>query len=302
MACTLSNPALSNVLLEPICGLAVLRSKDCHDVEVPLVPLLGVSSLVRSVVTESHLHPAIHGGLILNLAVAAEVLVSVGELLATGVTNVKGENIEGIKQVFCMIGAEVNLSCNRIINLEMKFEPNSYKEIDLNYSDINEEEEDFVASWEDKKIMMDQKIYKDSEEIAVKGEENNSVGESVSYAKKCKNKISHTNSTIEKKHKCNECQYSSSKLSHLKAHIRIHTSEKPYPCDICHLSFKEKSNLTKHYIIHSGEKPYECNICFSTFRYKKSLKYHTTHKCKLWNYPAVSSSEVRKHKKRKQIG
>ena len=76
---------------------------------------------------QTNLHPAVHGGLILNIEVAAVVLVSVGELLATGEANVKEGNIEGIRQVLYMLGVEVNLSCNRIsaVKLEIKFEPMS---------------------------------------------------------------------------------------------------------------------------------------------------------------------------------
>ena len=241
--------------------MATLRSKDCHDVAVPLVPLLGASSLVRSVVAESHLHPAVHGGLILNIEVAAEVLVSVGELLATGEANVKEGNIEGIRQVLYMLGVEVNLSCNRIsaVKLEIKFEPMSDENVGSNSSDKNEDnykkgreeledcpvELDTTNSCEyaadDEKLTMELNFDKD-EEIAVSEHENDSMKDCDTHVEKPGNKCN-KNQKQEKKYKCKVCPYSGSQKHHLTDHMRTHTGEKPYTCSICNLSFNVKSNL-----------------------------------------------------------
>ena len=56
------NQALTVPLLSTH-GTATLLSRDGEEVKVPLAPLLGASILVRSMVTEAHLHPGIHGPL-----------------------------------------------------------------------------------------------------------------------------------------------------------------------------------------------------------------------------------------------
>ena len=78
---------------------------------IPLAPLLAASHLVRSMVTETpHLHPGIHGPLILSFEVASDILVGAGEILATGESNLKEEDIEDVKQVLEMLRVEANLS------------------------------------------------------------------------------------------------------------------------------------------------------------------------------------------------
>ena len=272
MAYIISNPAILRVLLEPICGFATLRSKDCHDVAVPLVPLLGASSLVRSVVAESHLHPAVHGGLILNIEVAADVLVSVGELLATGEANVKEGNIEGIRQVLYMLGVEVNLSCNRIsaVKLEIKFDEN----VGSNSSDKNEDNYKMGREeLEDCPVELDTT---NSCEYAA-DYENDSMKDCDTHVEKPGNKCN-KNKKQEKKYKCKVCPYSGSQKHHLTDHMRTHTGEKPYTCSICNLSFNVKSNLNFHIKRHTGEKSYKCKLC---------------------KYSAVTCYEVRRHEKRK---
>jgi len=79
-------------------GTASLLSWDGQEVKVPLAPLLGGSTLVRSMVAESQLHPGLHGPLIFSFTVAADVLVSIGDILGMGECNVKEENVEEVKQ------------------------------------------------------------------------------------------------------------------------------------------------------------------------------------------------------------
>ena len=108
--------ALTVSLVTTTSDKAVLLSKDGEEVNVPLAPLLGSSTLLRSVVAESHLHPGVHGPLVLSLSVAADILVSVGEILGKGESNVKEENIEEVQQVLDLIGVEAHLSQIRINN------------------------------------------------------------------------------------------------------------------------------------------------------------------------------------------
>ena len=95
-------------------GTAKLLSRDGGEVTVPLAPLLGGSTLIKSIVAESHLHPGIHGPLILSLAVTADVLVSVKDILGVGETKVMEENIEEVVKVLNSLRVEANLSKSRI--------------------------------------------------------------------------------------------------------------------------------------------------------------------------------------------
>merc|ERR1719153_1828570 len=61
-------------------------------------------------VTQANLHPGVHGPLILSLDVAAEVLVSLREILSKGETDVRKETMIEVKQVLDMLGVEANLS------------------------------------------------------------------------------------------------------------------------------------------------------------------------------------------------
>ena len=109
MATILTRDRASTVALFSTFGTASLLSRDGLEIKVPLAPLLGASTLVRSIVAESHLHPGLHGSLVLSFAVAADILQSVGEILGVGESNVNEENIGGVKQVLDSLRVGANL-------------------------------------------------------------------------------------------------------------------------------------------------------------------------------------------------
>ena len=86
---------------------------DGREVKVPLAPLLGACTLVRSMLAESHFHPGIHGPLVISFAVDTDILVSVGDILSMGEANVKEKNIGEVKQALVLLGVKADLSQRR---------------------------------------------------------------------------------------------------------------------------------------------------------------------------------------------
>merc|ERR1719370_1454123 len=76
MAFKLSRNQALTIRLLTTYGTASLLSRDGEEIKVPLAPLLGASSLIRSMLAESRLHPGIHGPLVLSFTVGSDVLVS----------------------------------------------------------------------------------------------------------------------------------------------------------------------------------------------------------------------------------
>jgi len=305
MAIILSrDQALTFNLLSTL-GTATLLSRDGGQVKVPLALLLGASPLVRSMVAESHLHPDVHGPLVLSFGVAANVLASVGDLLGTGESKVKEENIEEVEQVLISLGVEANLSQSRRNNIvvmiqeedikqEMMSELMNDEEIDVCGGDVNEAKDDPLKECYD----MDHHFNQIGTKSAVY--KCNVCQYTAMYSSHLKRHImSHTG---ERPYKCSICEYSCSTASNLKSHNRIHTGEKPYQCAICHYSATHAGDLKRHNRIHTGEKPYQCTICdYSCSEpgpLKKHIRIHTgekPYKCTNCSYSCSTASSLKSH-------
>ena len=63
-----------------------------------------------------------------------------------------------------------------------------------------------------------------------------------------------TDNVIIKSHKCNQCDYASSRAGNLRTHLKTHSGEKPNKCTQCDYVSFEAGTLRTHIKIHSGEK------------------------------------------------
>jgi len=318
MAVILTRDQALTVPLLSTYGTAILLGRDGREVRVPLAPLLGASILVRSMVTESQLHPGIHGPLFLSFAVTSDILANVGELLGTGESNVKEENIEDVKQVLDMLGVEANLSYGRKYNeyyehiianaeeikLEIVIEPMSEDETILRGGDYEAKENSFEECYENignTSGDCPDESYRTNNQFAITTRK---VCE-YSAIRASNPKIHMRSHTGEKPYKCTICNYSSSKNSHLKRHIRTHTGEKPYKCTICNFSCSQPGNFRRHCRTHThtGEKPHKCTICSYATLDSSSLKVHKMkhtgerpYKCTICGYATVTSGNLKLHK------
>ena len=318
MAVILTRDQALTVPLFSTYGTAILLGRDGREVRVPLAPLLGASILVRSVVTESQLHPGIHGPLFLSFAVTSDILASVGELLGAGESNVKEEYIEDVRQVLDTLGVEANLSYD-----------NKYNEY---YEHITANAEDVKLEIVIEQMSKDETFLRDNDDMAQENSfvecyetNENTGGERPSESYRTNKQFAKTTCKVceysattvpelkihmrshkgEKPFKCPICNYSSNKHSFLKMHIRIHTGEKPYKCTICNFSCSNPSNFRKHCRTHTGEKPYKCTICSYATVNSGVLKLHKMkhtgekpHKCTICDYATADKKSLKRHKMR----
>ena len=93
-----------------LCGTAVLRSEDGHDVTVPIASLV-LSPLIRSIMAD--LHPALNfTPFVLICPVDVEVLKIAGEVFNKGVVKVKDEQVHHeVQQLLELMEVSAILSC-----------------------------------------------------------------------------------------------------------------------------------------------------------------------------------------------
>ena len=281
MATILTRDQALTIALFSTFGTASLLSREGLEIKVPLAPLLGASTLVRSIVAESHLHPGLHGPIVLSFAVAADILVSVGEILGVGESNVKRENIEGVKQVLDSLEVEANLSESEgsneyneeyeydtaaiedDIQLKIEFELKSGENADLSDADANES-----------KDYSPKQCYDNTKNFECSDQSNWHTNKDITAENLSDFKKHMKNHTEVKPYRCTVCGFSCSKSRYLKMHNRTHISVKSYTCQICNSSFPLPSKLRRHRRIHTGEKPYACKSCNMSFPQPCDLRRH----------------------------
>ena len=81
-------------------------------------------------------------------------------------------------------------------------------------------------------------------------------------------------------HKCNQCEYTSSRADTLRIHLKIHSGEKTNKCNQCDYACSDPSYLKeeKHLKTHSGERPNKCNQCnYASIRADQLMKHMGKH-------------------------
>ena len=79
--------------------------------------------------------------------------------------------------------------------------------------------------------------------------------------------------SIERPHKCRQCEKSYENNEGSKKHMRVHTGERPYKCKLCSESFKWSYSFKTHMRAHDG-KVLQCQLCPKFYSNKAGLTVH----------------------------
>ncbi|XP_031619472.1 uncharacterized protein LOC116338402 [Contarinia nasturtii] len=79
---------------------------------------------------------------------------------------------------------------------------------------------------------------------------------------------------IQKRFKCELCDYSGDTKWLINRHMRTHTGEKPFLCDICRKGFNQLVHMKKHKVTHTEQVPFHCRGCFTGFSQKSDQAAH----------------------------
>jgi len=249
---------LLNVLLGTSLGAAILQSKDGQEVPVPLAAVLGASPLIRQMVTESCLHPAIHGPLVLTCCgVSLQSLACVVDILSTGETLVCDDNIEEVKKVMGMLGIKVNLCDDR----------ENYDYYD--YGDLRVKVKRELEMEEDNKVNIGVGL----NDVLVETE--TSIKETIKHEHTPDNDEGISKKMDKNHHECEECGRRFGEKWTMMRHIKNVHMEKVFQCPTCEVKFGSKYNLTRHIkTVHDGIKAYECEHCGKNFSIASNRKKH----------------------------
>ena len=113
--------------------------------------------------------------------------------------------------------------------------------------------------------------------------------------------------TLERPHKCPECDYASGDPGAVKRHMRQHTGECPAVCTFpgCAYAAKDYSNLGRHIRVHTGERPFSCPEpgCEYIAAQSGSIRSHVKRRhrserayaCDECDYTAKTAPDLKKH-------
>ena len=107
-------------------------------------------------------------------------------------------------------------------------------------------------------------------------------------------------------HKCDICNFTTSKRYLLSRHIKSHFTDfnSPYECDLCDKAFKSQVSLKNHIQRHTTRlRPHGCSLCSSSFLAASELRRHVKHKhthgkifqCTECDYKSVEKAKLKRH-------
>ena len=99
------------------------------------------------------------------------------------------------------------------------------------------------------------------------------------------------------------CEESEPNSPEFQAHLAKHVGPEPYFCTVCDLRFKTKTKLQLHTPKHSKIKPFVCDKCGAGFKWKHALKNHMiVHKktkdylCDFCGFSTAHKSQMTSHR------